>query len=256
LTSFVGGYTSGSFYLQNGGTAWIPTALITAAVYPLVIFVIGFFLDFLAMYYNTLTSIPIGTMVILLLLWLFISVPLSFFGTIIGRNTNGKPNFPTRLSQVPRQIPDMPWYAQRWVYILLGGLLPFGSIFIEMYFVFSSYWQYKYYYVYGFILVVFIILSVVLICVSIVSAYFLLSSEDYRWHWVSLLSGAVTGLYVYLYCIYYFFAKTHMHGLMQTMFYFGYMLLFCFTISLICAGISYFGARIFVYQIYKNLHID
>lgn len=31
---------------------------------------------------------------------------------------------------------------------MLSGLLPFGSIFIEMYFVFTSFWNYKYYYVY------------------------------------------------------------------------------------------------------------
>ncbi len=29
------------------------------------------------------------------------------------------------------------------------GVLPFGSIFIEMYFVFTSFWNYKFYYVYG-----------------------------------------------------------------------------------------------------------
>ena len=197
-----------------------------------------------------------GTLIALFTLWLLISVPLTFAGTIIGRNINGDPNFPTRLSQVPRQIPDMPWFGQRWVYILLGGLLPFGSIFIEMYFLFSSYWQYKFYYVYGFVFIVFIILSVVLVCVSIVSIYFLLSSEDYRWHWVSLLSGSVTGFYVYLYAIYYFFTKTNIHGSMQIFFYFGYSLLFSITISLICGGISFFGSRFFVYQIYKNLKID
>ena len=31
----------------------------------------------------------------------------------------------------------------------VSGLLPFGSIFIEMYFIFTSFWNYKYYYVYG-----------------------------------------------------------------------------------------------------------
>ena len=35
---------------------------------------------------------------------------------------------------------------------LLGGILPFGSIFIEMYFILTSFWAYKIYYVYGFIL--------------------------------------------------------------------------------------------------------
>ena len=39
-----------------------------------------------------------------------------------------------------------------WVIILVGGILPFGSIFIEMYFIFTSFWAYKIYYVYGFML--------------------------------------------------------------------------------------------------------
>lgn len=39
-----------------------------------------------------------------------------------------------------------------WVIVALGGVLPFGSIFIEMYFIFTSFWAYKIYYVYGFML--------------------------------------------------------------------------------------------------------
>lgn len=65
--------------------------------------------------------------------------------------------------------------------VTLGGILPFGSIFIEMYFMFTAFWHYKYYYVYGFALLVYIILNIVTICVTIVSTYFLLNSEDYRW---------------------------------------------------------------------------
>ena len=79
------------------------------------------------------------------------------------------------------------------VITVLGGVLPFGSIFIEMYFIFTSFWAYKIYYVYGFMLLVFLILMVVTICVTIVCTYFLLNAEDYRWYvyyalkvWVSL----------------------------------------------------------------------
>lgn len=67
------------------------------------------------------------------------------------------------------------------VITLAGGVLPFGSIFIEMYFIFTSFWAYKIYYVYGFMLLVFLILAVVTVCVTIVCSYFLLNAEDYRW---------------------------------------------------------------------------
>ena len=58
-----------------------------------------------------------------------------------------------------------------------------ARIFIEMYFIFTSFWNYKFYYVYGFMFLVFLILLVVTICVTIVTTYVLLNAEDYRWHW-------------------------------------------------------------------------
>jgi transmembrane 9 superfamily protein 3 len=128
------------------------------------------------------------------------------------------------------------------VNIILGGILPFGSIFIEMYFIFTSFWHYKYYYVYGFMLLVYIILVVVTVCVTIVSTYFLLNSEDYRWQWVSYFSASSTAFYVFLYAVYYFFAKTHMSGFFQTCFYFGYMGMFC-----IGLGITTGERKFFVY---------
>lgn len=59
----------------------------------------------------------------------------------------------------------------------LAGILPFGSIFIEMYFILTSLWGYMYYYVYGFVLLVFAILVVVLVCTTIVAVYFVLNGE-------------------------------------------------------------------------------
>jgi hypothetical protein len=38
-------------------------------------------------------------------------------------------------------IPDRHWYLRPWALSLAGGLLPFGSIFIESYFVLSSLWS-------------------------------------------------------------------------------------------------------------------
>ena len=66
---------------------------------------------------------------------------------------------------------------ETWLVTLLGGVLPFGSIFIEMYFIFTSFWAYKIYYVYGFMLLVFLILTVVTVCVTVVCTYFTLNAE-------------------------------------------------------------------------------
>lgn len=75
------------------------------------------------------------------------------------------------------RLPTLHRYAQPTVVVPIAGVLPFGSIFIEMYFILTSLWGYMYYYVYGFMLLVFAILVVVLVCTTIVAVYFVLNAE-------------------------------------------------------------------------------
>lgn len=49
-----------------------------------------------------------------------------------GRNVKGQSDNPCRVNAVPRPIPDKKWFLEPSLIILLGGVLPFGSIFIEM----------------------------------------------------------------------------------------------------------------------------
>ena len=214
----------------------------------------------------------------------------------------------------------------------------FGSIFVELWFIFTSFWNYKFYYVCecpclifviaqvasvkdnvasalvlvllsikatrltfththtntlmhlrtlkhnciifkdSFMLLVYLMLSIVTICVTIVAICkfcfsssakrllhcirnslricwpkrlpdFHLNSEDYRWWWLSFLSGGSSSVYVFLYAVYYFFAKTHMHGFLQISFYFGYTALFCFGLFLVGGTIGHMGSRWFVTRI-------
>jgi len=256
FTSFIAGYGGGGYYARNEGKNWIKNMLVTASLFPGICFVIVFLLNFIAIGYGSLAAIPFGTIIAVLFIWAFVSFPLTFFGTIVGRNWSGTANNPCRINPVPRQIPEKKWYLHPIVNILLGGILPFGSIFIEMYFVFTSFWHYKYYYVYGFMLLVYIILAIVTICVTIVSTYFLLNSEDHRWQWVSFLSGSSTAGYVFLYSIYYFFVKTKMTGFFQTWFYFGYTTIFCIGLGMLCGAIGFIGTSLFVRKIYQNVKVD
>merc|ERR1719229_1143204 len=129
-------------------------------------------------------------------------------GTLVARRYYKGSEYPVHKNKFLRPIPVTEWYMQRWFICLLGGTLPFGSIFIEMYFIFTSFWAYKVYYVYGFTLLVLLILLVVTVCVAIVCTYFLLNSEDYRWRWTSFATAGSTSLYVFVYAIYYFICRT------------------------------------------------
>ncbi|KDD76545.1 endomembrane protein 70 [Helicosporidium sp. ATCC 50920] len=256
LTSFVGGYVSGGFYARHGGGNWIRTMLLTATSFPLACFGIAAVLNTIAVAYRSLAAVPFGSIVVVLLIWLFLSIPLCLFGTVVGRNWNGAPDTPCRVKRIPSPIPHRAWYLRPLAVAALGGVLPFGSIFIEMYFVFTSFWNYKVYYVYGFFLLVFIILLVVTLCVTVVATYFLLNAENYHWHWASFGAGASTSIYVWLYSVHYFFVKTKMTGFFQTTFYFGYTLMFCIGLSVMCGSVGYLGASAFVRRIYKNIKCD
>ncbi|XP_077999050.1 transmembrane 9 superfamily member 3-like [Glandiceps talaboti] len=255
-TAPVNGYAGGGLYSRMGGKRWIKQMMCGAFLVPCIVCGMAFFINFIAIYYHASRAIPFGTMVAVSCICVFVILPLTLVGTVMGRAISGQPNFPCRVNAVPRPIPEKKWFMEPFVIVMLGGILPFGSIFIEMYFIFTSFWAYKIYYVYGFMLLVFLILAVVTICVTIVCTYFLLNAEDYRWQWTSFLSAASTAFYVYVYSFYYFFFKTKMYGLFQTLWYFGYMALFSLGLGIMCGTFGYIGTSAFVRKIYSTVKID
>ncbi|KAG0340888.1 hypothetical protein BG004_006232 [Podila humilis] len=254
--SMISGYSSASQYAQYGGRDWVRAMFLTAAFWPGSVVLITSLNNSIAIYYTSSRAIPFGTMVAVLVIWLFIVLPLTFVGTILGKNWAGKADFPCRVHPIPRPIPEKIWYAEPIVVIALGGILPFASIFIEIYFLFTSFWSYKVYYVYGFGLLVFCIVMLVSASVTIVSTYFVINTEDYRWHWMSMATCGSTAAYVYMYAVYYFMQKTKMYGLFQTSFYFGNTALACMAIFLMLGSVGYFAANKFIMRIYRNVKLD
>ena len=240
-TSLVAGYVSGSLYASSGGAGWIRALGYTASLFPAACAATTLLLNAVSTAYGSLGSVGLGSLAAVVAIWLFSAVPLCAFGTVFGRHWSGGADAPCRVNAIPRLIPDKRWYARPPVLVALGGVLPFGSIFIEMYFVFTSFWNYKFYYVYGFMLLVYLILAVVTVCVTIVVTYFLLNNEDYRWPWVAFASSASTAGYVFLYSLYYFVVKTKMSGFYQTVFYLCYMGIFSLALGLMCGALGYGG---------------
>jgi len=263
LSSVVGGYVSGSFYRQyfstpkaEAASQWQKTMVCTISLFPFIVCIVTSMLNGVAVYYDTISAIPLMVIVKMLSIWIFVSLPLSVVGTVAGRHWSGKYEPICRVNSIPRPIPTAAWWADAWFVIPAAGILPFGSIFIEMYFMFTALWSYKFYYVYGFVLLVYAILSMVTICTTIVAVYCILNAENYHWQWIAFGSAASTGGYVFAYSVYYFFYKTKMTGLLQISYYYGYMGLFCVALSLMCGSIGTWGATLFVKKIYRNVKID
>lgn len=281
LSSIVSGYMSGKFFKEyfmtvnrrsgagaggsgsqlTGNNLWQAAMGLTVIMLPTVTVSILSGLNFVSLAYGTIHSIPFTVIAKSFFLWIFVSVPLCVVGTLLGRHTNksmtAAQTFPCRVNAIPRPIPeDVPWYGKPSGLIPLAGLLSFGSIFIELYYVLTSLWNYKFYHVYGFLLGVYAILTIVVGMTSIIVVYFCLNAENYLWQWTAFGSGASTSVYVFVYGIYYFLYKTQMHGLLQTSFYFGYMTLIAMNLGLLCGTIGHAAASRFVRAIFQNVKVD
>jgi len=260
LSSVVAGYSSGSFFRRynqgRNSSQWQHAMIWTMVLFPSILLVVTLGLNVVAGHYEAISAIPIGIILKVSLIWLCVAVPLCMVGTIAGRHISKRYEPPCRVNSIPRPVPSVPWYATSGFIIPASGILPFGSIFIEMYFIFTAFWSYKFYYVYGFMLLVYIILALVTISTTIVAAYFVLNAENYNWQWVSLASAGSSSVYVFMYSVFYFLYKTEMNGFLQVSFYFAYMFLFCLALFFICGSIGVWGADVFVHRIYQHIKID
>lgn len=101
-----------------------------------------------------------------LVLWQ-VSVPLVFVGAYYGFKKESI-EAPCKVNQIPRQVPPQVWYQGALASVLMGGVskskremevgknqrsdlvflqvLPFGAIFIELFFILSSLWMHQFYY--------------------------------------------------------------------------------------------------------------
>ncbi|KAL5476329.1 hypothetical protein EMCRGX_G026258 [Ephydatia muelleri] len=183
----ISGYLSARLYKMMGGLKWKSNVLMTALFVPGVLFGVFFFLNLLMWGAKSSAAIPFTTLLALLCLWFGISLPLTFIGSFLGfRKPVIQP--PVPVNQIPREIPDQSWLSRAAPSALMGGILPFGCIFIQLFFIFNSIWTGQMYYMFGFVFLAFLILILVCAETSILLCYFHLCSEDYRWWWRSFFS--------------------------------------------------------------------
>ncbi|CAE7895689.1 TMN9, partial [Symbiodinium necroappetens] len=106
-----------------------------------------------------------------------------------------------------RQIPAQAWFMQPLFTCAIGGILPFGAVFTELFFIMSSLWQHQFYYLFGFLALVLVILLITCAEISIALTYFQLTAENYNWWWRSFLASGSSAVYVFLYSMMYFSSR-------------------------------------------------
>lgn len=253
FAGLLSGYFSARVYKTFGGQRWRQNMVVTAVLFPGLLFTIVFVLNLFVWAQASSTAIPFGTLIAIIFLWLCVQVPLVYVGSWYGFvRKQGAWEHPTKPSSIPRQIPIQPWYLKGLRTVLLAGLIPFAVIFIELLFVFQSMWQDKsgYYYVFGFLAVVLAILVVTVAEVTVVSIYIQLCAENYHWWWQSFFIGGGSACWVFLYCVWYYFAKLHITGFLSSMLFFSYSFMACCVYGLLTGTVGFLTAYAFVRRIY------
>ncbi|KMT02125.1 hypothetical protein BVRB_9g207680 [Beta vulgaris subsp. vulgaris] len=256
LLGTVAGYAGVYLWKTIKGTSdgWRSVAWWNACFFPGIVFVILTILNFLLWGSKSTGAIPISLYFILLSLWFCISVPLTMFGGFLG--TRAEPiQFPVRTNQIPREIPARKYPS--WLLVLGAGTLPFGTLFIELFFILSSIWLGRFYYVFGFLFVVLTLLVIVCAEVSVVLTYMHLCVEDWRWWWKAFFASGSVALYVFLYSInYLIFDLQSLSGPISAILYLGYSLVMAVAIMLSTGTIGFLMSFYFVHYLFSSVKID
>ncbi|KAF8857876.1 hypothetical protein BDZ45DRAFT_592072 [Acephala macrosclerotiorum] len=255
VLGFIGGYVSARVYKSFGGERWKLNIALTPLMVPGIVFATFFLLNLFLWAKESSGAVPFTTMLVIIGIWFLISVPLSFAGSWVGfRQPPIAP--PVRTNQIPRQIPPSTTYMKPIPSMLLVGILPFGAIFVELYFIMSSIWFSKVYYMFGFLFLCYGLMIITCAAVTVLMVYFLLCGENYHWHWRAFTTAGASAGYVFLNALIYWVTKLQLGGLAGSVLYIGYSALISFLFFILTGSIGFFASWAFVQKIYGSIKID
>jgi len=255
LGSIFSGYVSTRMYKMFKGENWKRNMLMTAFMVPGIIGAILLFINFFVWGVKSSGGVSFTGLLALIGLFLGIELPLNFVGSYLGFK-QAAIEYPVGTNQIPRLIPERAWYNNLLSASLLGGLLPFAAVFIELHFILGALWGNEIYYVFGFLFVVFLILAITCAEISVVMVYFQLCGEDYHWWWRSFLTSGSSACYLFFYSIFYFATSLEITNFISGLLFFGYTVIICIVFFMLTGFIGFLACFIFVYKIYKAVPFD
>jgi len=255
LCGSIAGFVSSRIYKFCEASNWKMNSIATATALPALFVSMFTLLNIFLSIVGAATAVSFLTILVLFLLWVTISAPMVFMGAYVGLKT-ATIEVPTKTKQIARVVPEAPMHMSNTVTMLMGGVLPFGSVCIELAFIMSALWLHQIYYVMGFLLAVLLILAATCAQVSIVLCYLQLCAEDHRWWWKSFMNCAMAGFYLFLYSLWFLTSRLDLVGVLPVVVYLTYMFMISICFGLFCGSVGFLSSFWFTRTIYGQVKVD
>ena len=255
LCGSIAGYISARLYKFSEAKNWKMNSMLTATALPGAFVVMFAILNIFLTFIGAATAVSFLTIIALFLLWVCVSAPMVFAGAFVGLKAPAI-DVPTKTNQIARFVPEAAWHMNPILTMFMGGVLPFGSVCIELAFIMSALWLHQIYYVMGFLLAVLGILAATCAQVSIVLCYLQLCAEDHRWWWKSFWNCAMAGFYLFLYSLWFLSSRLDLVGVLPVVVYLTYMSMISICFGLFCGSIGFLSSFWFTRTIYGAVKVD
>ncbi|KAJ2773539.1 hypothetical protein IWQ57_001251 [Coemansia nantahalensis] len=260
LTGCVAGYYSGHLYRTWGGGNWFKNAAMTAVVAPVAALATELTLNVFLWFRASSAAMPFGTIVLMVVLWLAVELPLTLLGGWVGFRRRPYSE-PMRTNPIPRPVPPQPRYLRPVASVLAAGALPFGVVFVELFYVLKSIWQDAFYYQYGFMVITGLLLALAVCETTVVMVWLALNAGQHRWWWRSFVYGASSAAYIFAYSVFFYATRLRAGmpgtaGFVPTLTFFVHTLLITAAYALCTGSMGFFAAYFFVRRIYGTAKLS
>lgn len=140
--------------------------------------------------------------------------------------------------------------------MLIGGVVPFGVVFVELFFFISSLWMGQGYSLYRFIFITLILLIIVTAEIAIVIIFSILCSENYNWWWISFIAPGFSGIYAFAFAFYYLSVLVRLDNVLVIVEIVGYLLIFSILFSILTGTIGFISSFFFIDKLFGSVKID
>ncbi|OHS97793.1 Transmembrane 9 superfamily member 3 [Tritrichomonas foetus] len=251
ISSIFSGFFTTTLSNIFGERKWLRSVLGAAYFFPVfgeLFLVIGNFFGGRSFFFT-----PIFVILLILLVPVLI---LSILGSIYSIRKRLFTKLPCEIALVPRQIPKLPWYLNGWFVCLIVGIFISISFITELFYILHSFFLSHVYNLYTYLTLTFLFIFVLSGLSTIIIIYFRLQAESYKWQWISFLAPMTSGLFVWIYCIIFYYYYSLGFTVAQFLSYLFKTLIISFVFGLVNGFGGYVGATAFIRVTFSNLKLD